>query len=106
MGFSGGSVGKGSACSAGDLGLIPGLERSPGAGKDYPLQYSGPENPRDYNTVHRVAKTQTQLSDLYFRFHSHLGFLTYFAKSRDIVLNNYKINFSLEVFIRNLRLDF
>ena len=49
---------------------------------------------------------QTQLSDLHFRFHSHFGFLTYFAKSRDIVLNNYKINFSLKVFIRNLRLDF
>ena len=33
-----------SACSAGDLGSIPGLERSPGEGKGYPLQYSGLEN--------------------------------------------------------------
>jgi len=28
----------------GDLGLIPGLGRSPGEGKGYPLQYSGLEN--------------------------------------------------------------
>ena len=40
-------VGKESACSAGDLGLIPGLGRSPGEGKDYPLQYSGLENSID-----------------------------------------------------------
>ncbi|CAN0429404.1 unnamed protein product [Rangifer tarandus platyrhynchus] len=48
--FSGpcGSAGKESACSAGDLGLIPGLGRSPGEGKGYPLQYSGLENPMDY----------------------------------------------------------
>ena len=36
-GFPGGSAGKESACSAGDLGLIPGLGRSPGEGKGYPL---------------------------------------------------------------------
>ena len=34
------SVGKESACNAGDLGLIPGLGKSPGEGKGYPLQYS------------------------------------------------------------------
>ena len=33
-----------SACNAGDLGSIPGLGRSPGEGKGYPLQYSGLEN--------------------------------------------------------------
>ena len=42
--FPGGSVARESACNAGDLGLIPGLGRSPGEGKGYPLQYSGPEN--------------------------------------------------------------
>ena len=31
-------------CSVGDLGLTPGLGRSPGDGKGYPLQYSGLEN--------------------------------------------------------------
>ena len=44
MGFPCGSAGKESACSAGDLDLIPGLGRSPGEGKGYPLQYSGLEN--------------------------------------------------------------
>ena len=44
MGFPSGSSGKESACNAGDLGLIPGLGRSPGDGKGYPLQYSGLEN--------------------------------------------------------------
>ena len=39
-----GSAGKESVCNAGDLGSIPGLEKSPGEGKDYPLQYSGLEN--------------------------------------------------------------
>ena len=43
------SVGKESACNAGDPGLIPGLGRSPGEGKGYPLQYSGLENSMDYS---------------------------------------------------------
>ena len=38
--FSDSSVGKESACNAGDLGSIPELGRSPGEGKCYPLQYS------------------------------------------------------------------
>ena len=46
-GFPCGSAGKESACNVGDLGLIPGLGRSPGEGKDYPLQYSGLENCMD-----------------------------------------------------------
>ena len=47
MGFPGGSDGKASACNAGDLGLIPGLGRSPGQGNDNPLHYSCLENPMD-----------------------------------------------------------
>ena len=39
------SAGKESACNTGDLGLIPGLGRSPGGGKGNPLQYSVLENP-------------------------------------------------------------
>ena len=46
LGFPGGSAGKESICNAGDLGLIPGLGRSPGEGKGYPLQYSNLENPK------------------------------------------------------------
>ena len=45
--FPGGSEGKASAYSAGDLGLIPGLGRSPGEGNGNPLQYSCLENPMD-----------------------------------------------------------
>ena len=58
LGFPCGSAGKESACSAGDLGFIPGLERSPGEGKGYPLQYSGVENSMDC-IVHGVTKSQT-----------------------------------------------
>ena len=47
MGFPGGSDGKLSACSAGDLGWIPGLGRSAGEGNVHPLQYSCLENPTD-----------------------------------------------------------
>ena len=58
---------KESACNAGDLGLIPGLERSPGGGHVNPLQYSCLESPIDrgawWATVHGVAKSQTRLSD-------------------------------------------
>ena len=56
------SAGKESACNVGDLGLIPGLGRSPGEGKGYVLQYSGLENFMDW-IVHGIAKSQTQLSD-------------------------------------------
>ena len=47
LGFPGGSDGKASARNAGDLGLIPGLGRSPGEGNGNPLQYSCLENPMD-----------------------------------------------------------
>ena len=59
------SVGKEPACNAGDLGSIPGLGRSPGEGKGYPLQYSGLENSMDC-MVHRVTKSWTQQSDFHF----------------------------------------
>ena len=63
--FSCGSAGKEIACNSGDLSLIPGLGRSPGEGKGYPLQYSGLENSMDY-IVHEVAKGWTPLSDFHF----------------------------------------
>ena len=58
QGFPGGSAGKEFACNAEDLGLIPGLGRSPGEGKGYLLQYPGLENSMDC-IVHEVAKSQT-----------------------------------------------
>ena len=50
----------------GDLGSIPGLGRSPGEGKSYPLQYSGVENSMDC-IVHGVTKSQKLLSDFHFQ---------------------------------------
>ena len=67
LGFLYGSAGKESACNAGNLGLMPGLGRSPEEGKGYALQYSGLEHSMDY-TVHGVTKSWTWLSD--FHFHS------------------------------------
>ena len=49
MGFPDSSVGKESTCNPGDPGLIPGLGRSLGEAKGYPLQYSGLENSRDHS---------------------------------------------------------
>ena len=61
--FPGGSDGKESACSAGDLGSIPGSGRSPGGGNGNPLQYSFWENSMHRGawqvTVHRVPKSWT-----------------------------------------------
>ena len=53
-----GSAGKEFTCKVGELGSIPGLQRSPGEGKGYPLQYSGLENAMDC-IVQGVAKSQT-----------------------------------------------
>ena len=62
----------------GNLGLIPGLGRSPREGKGYPLQYSGLENSMDY-TVHGVTKSQTQVSDFHFHFAVYSHFLFFVA---------------------------
>ena len=55
------------ALPAEDLGLMPGLGRSPGEGNANPLQYSSLGNPMDTGdweaTVHGVTKSRTQLSD-------------------------------------------
>ena len=64
MGFPGGSAGKESTCNAGDLGLIPGLGKSPREGNGYPLQYSGLENSMDYR-VHGITESN-MMSDFHF----------------------------------------
>ena len=71
MGFPGNSTGKESTCNSGDLGLIPGLDRSPGKENGYPLQYSGLENSMDC-LVHGVIKSRMQLND--FHFHTCLQY--------------------------------
>ena len=61
--FPGGSVVKNLPAHAGDMGLIPGLGRSPGEGNGNPLQYSCLGNPRDrgawLSAVHGVPKRET-----------------------------------------------
>ena len=69
-GFPGSSVSKESACSSGDLGLIPVLGRSHGGRNGKPLQYPCLENLMDggawWAAVHGVVKSWAQLSNFYF----------------------------------------
>ena len=67
LGFPCSSVGKESACCAGDPGSIPGLGRSPREGNGNPLQYPCLENLMDRGAwraaVHGVTKSRARLSD-------------------------------------------
>ena len=69
LGFPGGSAGKESACNVQNLGSIPGLGRSPGEGKGYPLQYSGLENSMDSPWGHKESDRTERLSLLVFPDH-------------------------------------
>ena len=60
LSFPGSSAGKESAYSAGDLGLIPGLGRSPGEGKGYPLQYSSLSHRILHGTENNVSEYWAQ----------------------------------------------
>ena len=84
MGFPGVSVGKESACNAGDPGSVPGLGRSPGEGSGYPLQYSCLENSMDIRSLvgyspwgRKESDTTEQLALALLRF-----FMRYLDKSR------------------------
>ena len=57
LGYPDGSDGKESSCKAEDLGLIPGLGRSPGEGHGHPLQHSGWENPMNRG-VHGILQAR------------------------------------------------
>ena len=61
---------KESTCNWGYLGSVPGLGRSSGERKGYPLWFSGLENSMDC-IAHRVTMSQTWLSDFHFHFHSY-----------------------------------
>ena len=80
LGFPCSSTGKESTCNMGDLGLIPGLGRSPGEGKGYPLQYSGLENSM-YCIVHGVRKSWIWPSNSHFSLSKSLKtFKEHFSK--------------------------
>ena len=78
LGLLCGSAGKDSACNTGNLGSIPGLGRSLGEGKGFPLQYSGLENSVDYtspwgckesDTTEQFSLHSTLISTLYALSH-------------------------------------
>ena len=105
LAFPDGSVVKNTPVNtgdAGDTGSIPGSGRSPGEGNGNPLQYSCLENPMDRGiwqaTIHRVAKTQTWLSNwlhiphlifpfIYGYINGHLGFSHILAFVNDAAIN-------------------
>ena len=80
LGFPGGSAGKESVYNAGDLGSVPGLGRSPGEGKGYPLQYAGLENSMDC-IVHRVTNKSdtTKQPSFHFTYYQHSDFSPHYG---------------------------
>ena len=69
--FSGGSDSKVSACNVGDLGLVPGLGRSPGGGHGNPFQYSCLENPRGQRSLVGYSPWGCKESDMIKTKHTH-----------------------------------
>ena len=76
---------KNPPANAADMGLIPGLGRSPGEGNGNPLQYSCLENSMDggawWAMAHRVPKSRTRLSDFTFTFPVFIAALFTIAKT-------------------------
>jgi len=73
----GGASGEEPACNSGDIGSIPGLERSSEEGNGNPLQYSCLENPMDRGawktTVHRVPQSRIRLKQRSMHTHRHMS---------------------------------
>ena len=64
LGFPGGSDSKGSACTVGDLGSVPGLGRSPGGRHGNPVQYSFLENPHGQRSLANYSPWGHKESDM------------------------------------------
>ena len=96
LGSPGASAGKESACSAGDLGSIPGLGRSPGGGLGKPLQYSGLENPHGQKSLvgyspwgrKELEMTKRQIYDIAYLWNLKNGFKWTYLQNRLIDLEN------------------
>ena len=67
----GGSDSRESACSAGDLGSVPGLGRSPGGGQGNPLQYSCLDNPHGQRSLAGCSPWDHKESDMTERLSTH-----------------------------------
>ena len=76
LGFPGGSDGKESASNAGNLGLIPGLGRSPGEGHRQPtpvfLLGESPWGRKEWNTIERLSRDRTVYVYIYVYIHTSL----------------------------------
>ena len=79
MGFPGGSDGKKSTCNVGDLGSIPGLGRSPGGGKGYPLQYPCLKTPWTKGRQDWATFTHSLLETHYGQVQTTLHALSHFT---------------------------
>ena len=90
-GFPCDSAGKESTRNVGDLGSIPGLGRSLGNGKGYPLQYSGLENSMIFSPWGRKESDTTERLSLSW----FLEILT-FCLHIWLILNSLEINFHLQ----------
>ena len=73
LGVPDGSTGKESTHNVGDLGSIPGLERSTEEGNGHPLQYSGLEKSMYCMCSPWVAKSQTRLSTVHLNIHMYFA---------------------------------
>ena len=110
QGFSGGSGGKESTCSVGDLGSIPGLGRSHGGGHGNPLQHSYLENPHGqrslvgYTVLHRIRPPLTKTLQITFFTLSFLKIKTisYLSLISSIVVRS-SVQFSHSVMSDSLR---
>ena len=89
LGFPGGSDGKEPACNAGDLGLFPGLARSPGQGNGYPLQYSCLENSMDRGAWLGYKELDTTERVLFFLNITIPSSFFFFSEKRKIQGNFY-----------------
>ena len=82
LGFPGGSDGEESTHSVKDLGLIPGLGRSPGGGDGHPLQYSCLENPREQRSLAGYSRWGSKESDTA----AHLSTRTFYYNYTELSL--------------------
>ena len=82
QGFPCSSAGKESACNAGDLGSIPGSQRSPGEENSYPLQYSGLENSMHFIVDGSHFRLPMRIADqgVYLTFHLCNANFCFFSK--------------------------
>ena len=103
VGFPSGSAGEESACNEGNLGLTPGLGRSSGERKGYPLQYSGLENSMDC-IVHGVAKSRIKLSNQHLNTWLNLSYFKqnikdHFISILPLSLNPFKAKYCHQLLV-------